>query len=130
MELAKLQSSLDSSGNIDPVGGVYTAYFDEDQTNLRLGAISALEKVAETIKASRGFHAVYVVGHTDETGRADYNEKLARGRADSVAAYLAGRGIALDQIKIDSFAAKRPIATNRTAAGRQLNRRTEISIIR
>jgi outer membrane protein OmpA-like peptidoglycan-associated protein len=47
-----------------------------------------------------------------------------------VAAYLAGRGIALDQIKIESFAAKRPIATNRTAAGRQLNRRTEISIIR
>lgn len=130
MELSKLQASLDSSGNVDPVGGVYTTYFDEDQTNLRLGAISALEKVAETIKASRGFRSVYVVGHTDDTGRPDYNERLARGRADSVAAYLAGRGIALDQIKIESFAAKRPIATNRTAAGRQLNRRTEISIIR
>jgi outer membrane protein OmpA-like peptidoglycan-associated protein len=130
MELAKLQGALDSNGAVDALGGVYTAYFDEDQTNLRLGAISSLEKVAESIKASRGFRAVYVVGHTDDTGRPDYNEKLAKGRADSVAAYLAGRGIALDQIKIESFAAKRPIATNRTAAGRQLNRRTEISIIR
>jgi outer membrane protein OmpA-like peptidoglycan-associated protein len=130
MELAKLQASLDSSGNIDPVGGVYTAYFDEDQTNLRLGAISALEKVAEAIKASRGFSSVHVAGHTDDTGRPEYNEKLARGRADSVAAYLAARGIAIDQIKIESFSAKRPVATNKTAAGRQLNRRTEISIIR
>jgi len=130
MELAKLQGSLDSSTNPDPLGGVYTVHFDEDQTNLRLGAVSALEKVAESIKAGRGYKLVNVMGHTDDTGRPDYNEKLAKERADSVAAYLAARGISLDQIKIESFAASRPIATNRTSAGRQLNRRAEVFLSR
>jgi outer membrane protein OmpA-like peptidoglycan-associated protein len=130
MELAKLQASLDSPVGPDPIGGVYTVHFDEDQTNLRLGAISALEKVTESIKSGRGYRMVNVMGHTDDTGRADYNEKLAKERADSVAAYLASRGISLDQIRIESFAASRPIATNRTAAGRQLNRRAEVFLSR
>lgn len=127
--LLKLQGKLDSSLCTDPLGGVYTVFFDEDQTNLRLGAFSSLEAVAEALKKSPRFSRVRVSGHTDDTGRLDYNDRLAAGRADSVAAYLAHRGISLDQIKIESYSAKRPIATNRTAAGRQLNRRVEVSLI-
>ena len=104
-------------------------YFDEDQTNLRLGAYSGLEAAAEALKKTPKFSRIMVAGHTDDTGRSDYNDKLAQARADSVAAYLAGRGVALDQIKIESFSAKKPIATNRTAAGRQMNRRAEVSLI-
>lgn len=126
LELAKLQATLDTTVGNDPLGGVYTVFFDEDQTSLRLGATSALEAVAEAIKASPASRMVHVMGHTDETGRPDYNEKLALARAQSVAGYLAARGISTDQIKIESFAASRPVATNRTAAGRQLNRRTEV----
>lgn len=127
--LSKLQAKLDSSLCEDPVGGVYTVFFDEDQTNLRLGAVKSLESVAEAIKSSPRYKRVRVAGHTDDTGRPDYNEKLAKGRADSVAAHLAARGISTDQIVIESFAATRPVATNRTAAGRQLNRRTEVSLM-
>lgn len=126
--LLKLQRKLDSSLCADPLNGVYTVFFDEDQTNLRLGALSSLEKVAEALKASPVFKRIVVSGHTDDTGRKEYNEKLATARADSVAAYLAARGISLDQIQKESHAANRPIATNRTAAGRQLNRRVEISL--
>jgi outer membrane protein OmpA-like peptidoglycan-associated protein len=127
--ISKLQSRLDSSLCSDPVGGVYTVYFDEDQTNPRLGAIENLEKVAEALKTSPRGKKVLVAGHTDDTGRPDYNEKLAKARADSVAAYLAARGIATDRIKIESFSASKPVASNRSAAGRQLNRRTEVSLI-
>jgi outer membrane protein OmpA-like peptidoglycan-associated protein len=126
--LLRLQTKLDSSLCADPVNGVYTVFFDEDQTNLRLGAFSSLESIAEALKRSPRFSQVRVSGHTDDTGRPDYNDRLAAGRADSVAAYLASRGIALDQIKIESHSAKRPVATNRTAAGRQLNRRVEVSL--
>lgn len=125
-ELAKLQTQLDTTMGNDPLGGVYTVFFDEDQTNLRLGATSALESVAEAIKASPASQLIHVVGHTDDTGRPDYNEKLALARAQSVAGYLAARGISTDQIKVESFGALRPVATNRSAAGRQLNRRTEV----
>ena len=127
--LLKIQNKLDSSLCANPLGGVYTVYFDEDQTNLRLGAYSGLEAAAEALKKTPKFSRILVAGHTDDTGRPDYNDKLAQARADSVAAYLAGRGVALDQIKIESFSAKKPIATNRTPAGRQLNRRAEISLI-
>jgi outer membrane protein OmpA-like peptidoglycan-associated protein len=127
--LLKLQSKLDSSLCSNPLNGVYTVFFDEDQTNLRLGAVSSLEAVAEALKKSPRFSRILVAGHTDDTGRPDYNDRLAAGRADSVAAYLAARGLALDQIKIESHSAKRPIATNRTAAGRQLNRRVEVTLV-
>jgi len=127
--LLKLQSRLDSSLCSNPVGGVYTVFFDEDQTNLRLGAFTGLEAVTEALKKSPRYSRVLVTGHTDDTGRPDYNDRLADGRAKSVAAYLAARGLALDQIKIESYSAKRPVATNRTAAGRQLNRRVEVSLI-
>lgn len=125
-ELMRLQNKLDTSSADNPLGGVYTVFFDEDQTNLRLGAVSSLEKVAEAIKTSSAARSVHVVGHTDDTGRPDYNDKLALARAQSVAAYLAARGISTDQIKVESFSASRPVANNRTAAGRQLNRRTEV----
>jgi outer membrane protein OmpA-like peptidoglycan-associated protein len=127
--LLKLQSKLDSSLCTNPLSGVYTVFFDEDQTNLRLGAFSSLEAVAEALKKSPRFSRILVAGHTDDTGRPDYNERLASGRADSVAAYLASRGVALDQLKIESHSAKRPVATNRTAAGRQLNRRVEVTLM-
>jgi outer membrane protein OmpA-like peptidoglycan-associated protein len=127
--LLKLQNKLDSSLCANPLGGVYTVFFDEDQTSLRLGAYSGLEAAAEALKKTPKFSRILVAGHTDDTGRPEYNDKLAQARADSVAAYLAGRGLALDQIKIESYSAKKPVATNKTAAGRQLNRRTEISLI-
>jgi outer membrane protein OmpA-like peptidoglycan-associated protein len=127
--ISKVQSKLDLSLCADPIGGVYTVYFDEDQTNPRLGAISNLETVAEALKASPRDRKLLVAGHTDDTGRPDYNDKLALARAQSVAAYLAGRGISTDRIQIQSFSASKPVATNRTAAGRQLNRRTEVSLI-
>ena len=129
-QLEKLQSQLDSSLSADPTGGIYTVFFDEDQTNLRLAAINNLESIVEALKESPNLNRSRVAGHTDDTGQAHYNEQLARARAETVASYLASRGVANDQIVIESFSASRPVATNRTAAGRQLNRRTEISLIR
>lgn len=129
-ELEKIQARLDSATAVDPIGGVYQVFFDEDQTNLRLGGLQGLENVAEAIKSSPMVRAVNVAGHTDDTGNAEYNEKLAEARATMVASYLASRGIASAQIKVNGFSASRPIASNRTAAGRQLNRRVEIYISR
>lgn len=130
IELEKIQARLDSTTSADPVGGVYQVFFDEDQTNLRLGGIEGLEKVAEAIKASSMVVAVNVAGHTDDTGNHEYNEQLANARAESVGSYLASRGISTAQVKVTGYSASRPIATNRTAAGRQLNRRVEVYISR
>lgn len=130
IELEKVQARLDSTTSVDPVGGVYQVFFDEDQTNLRVGGIGGLEKVAEAIKASPMVTAVNVAGHTDDTGNAEYNEKLAKARAESVGGFLAAHGISTAQLKVNGYSASKPVATNRTAAGRQLNRRVEVYISR
>lgn len=128
--LVKLQGALDYPNGRDPAGGVYQVFFDEDQTNLRFGAISNLETLAESIKATSFMRTVHVAGHTDDTGNTKYNESLADARAKTVAAYLASRGIPVVQVDVKGFGASKPIATNATSAGRQMNRRVDVYISR
>ncbi len=71
---------------------------------------------------------VVVVGHTDNTGPADYNLNLSKRRADSVASILITDGVAASRIQTVGIGEDQPIATNRTAAGRAKNRRVEILI--
>jgi outer membrane protein OmpA-like peptidoglycan-associated protein len=129
-QLQKLQGHFDNGRSSDSLDSVYQVFFDEDQTNLRSGAVSNLETVAEAIKNSNAVRVVHVAGHTDDTGNTKYNESLSQARAASVSAYLAARGIGVDQINVKSFGATKPIATNRTAAGRQLNRRVDVYVSR
>jgi len=89
-----------------------------------------LEAIAESIKSSNVVRKVHVVGHTDDTGSAKYNETLSHARAATVSTYLSSRGIATDQIDVKSMGATKPIATNATEAGRQLNRRVDVYISR
>jgi outer membrane protein OmpA-like peptidoglycan-associated protein len=69
-----------------------------------------------------------VVGHTDSTGSAEYNQALSERRAATVASYVNARGI--DQQRILAFGRglTQPIADNATAAGRAQNRRVELTL--
>jgi outer membrane protein OmpA-like peptidoglycan-associated protein len=128
--LEQLQRNLDNTRRPDPVGGVYQVFFDEDQTNIRAGTISNLEALAESIKASGAFREVHVAGHTDDTGNTKYNETLADARAKTVGTYLASMGIPVVQVQMKGYGATKPIATNSTPSGRQLNRRVDVYITR
>jgi outer membrane protein OmpA-like peptidoglycan-associated protein len=128
MELEKIQARLDTPQGAPKVNPVYQVFFDEDATSMRSGALSNLEAIAESIKTNPYVGTISIVGHSDDTGNNDYNEKLALARASSVAAYLAGRGIALDKIKTSGVGSQKPIANNATPAGRQLNRRVDVQI--
>jgi outer membrane protein OmpA-like peptidoglycan-associated protein len=125
-ELQAVQNKLDQAVTGEAPTGVYQVFFDENATSLRAGAISNLEVIADSIKGSARAYVINVVGHSDDAGNAEYNEKLSESRARAVSAYLGSRGIAMDQIKVSSFGSTRPIATNSTQVGRQLNRRVDI----
>jgi len=127
-QLQKLQAKLDHAITTSINGGVYQVFFDADATSLRSGAIANLEIIANTLSSSPHAYAVNITGHTDDSGSPKYNERLAQARARSVSAYLAARGISMDQMKITSYGSKRPIASNGTPVGRQLNRRVDIYI--
>lgn len=72
---------------------------------------------------------VEVAGHTDSTGDKQYNQGLSQRRAGSVAAYLRARKVRGERLIEVGGGESYPIASNDTAAGRQLNRRVEITIV-
>lgn len=71
---------------------------------------------------------VLVVGHTDSTGTAALNQTLSERRAASAKAFLMAQGIAEARIKSEGRGKNEPIADNKTAEGRDANRRIEIAI--
>ena len=67
-----------------------------------------------------------IQGHTDDTGAPEYNQNLSERRAQAVADYLIKKGIATDRVRAIGYGATRPIADNKTKAGREANRRVEL----
>lgn len=72
---------------------------------------------------------VQVIGYTDNTGSAAYNDKLSMQRAQAVANYLKLRGVNAARLMVYGYGENNPIASNATAAGREQNRRVEITLI-
>jgi len=84
-----------------------------------------LDAAAEGLRACPNV-PVRVEGHTDSLGSEQYNYDLGLRRAQSVRTYLVGKGVRSDKISATSFGETKPIATNDTDEGRQLNRRVEL----
>ncbi len=72
---------------------------------------------------------IIAVGHTDSIGTDAYNQKLSIRRAESVKAYLQGKGIEANRIYTEGKGEKQPVADNKTAEGRAKNRRVEIEVV-
>ena len=74
---------------------------------------------------------VLIEGHTDNTGDADYNLKLSQLRASAVRDYLISQGgFDAKRFQVTGYGQTRPIAGNKTKAGRSLNRRVEVTILK
>jgi len=71
---------------------------------------------------------IRVIGHTDNTGAAAYNQSLSERRAGAVAAVLRNAGVSQNRLVAIGRGEDQPIASNLTAQGRQQNRRVEIVI--
>ena len=72
---------------------------------------------------------VQVAGYTDSTGSAAYNNTLSLQRAQAVANYLKLRDVSASRLMVYGYGSSNPIASNATAAGREQNRRVEITLI-
>ncbi|WP_142662521.1 OmpA family protein [Paracoccus laeviglucosivorans] len=72
---------------------------------------------------------IQVIGHTDSTGSAAYNQDLSERRARSVSGILAAGGVSQGRLATSGRGASNPVASNDSAAGRAQNRRVEIQII-
>ncbi|MFC2969440.1 OmpA family protein [Acidimangrovimonas pyrenivorans] len=102
--------------------------FATDSDKIRPSLQADLRAVADNLAQYPNSH-VQVIGHTDNTGSAAYNQELSQRRAGSVAGVLIGAGVAPARITAIGKGESQPVATNLTAAGRAQNRRVEIIII-
>ncbi|MEO0343808.1 MAG: OmpA family protein [Pseudomonadota bacterium] len=101
--------------------------FDIDSVFVRPSIRAALADLSRSINDYPNT-LVDVIGHTDTTGTAAYNQSLSKRRADAVAAQLISNGVGSQRIRAYGRGEVDPIASNGTAQGRQANRRVEIVI--
>ena len=102
--------------------------FRTGSAELRPGAEARLRPLAGYLQANRGVR-VRIDGHTDSVGTAASNQSLSERRADTVRRTLAGMGVDRGRFRVQGFGETSPVATNATAAGRQSNRRVEVTLI-
>ncbi len=98
--------------------------FKTGKADLQQVAIDRLKIVAEALKGTQ--RTILVEGHTDSTGKPETNMKLSQARAETVRKYLIDGGIPADQIRAQGIGQDRPVADNKTSAGRAKNRRVEV----
>ena len=103
--------------------------FDFDKWELHPRSFIELDKVIELMKANPNM-VIQINGHTDYIGSDQYNLYLSRKRAKSVVAYLNENGISRRRTLYKGYGEARPVASNETEEGRQLNRRVELEIIK
>lgn len=104
-------------------------YFDTGKATIQARSNALLDQVARVLNAHKEISSLQVEGHTDNTGSADTNRKLSSARAQAVVDYLVKNGVAVDRLKATGFGPDRPTADNKTAQGRDANRRVEFNIL-
>jgi outer membrane protein OmpA-like peptidoglycan-associated protein len=92
------------------------------------GASSALNELANQIKAAAPQAELTVLGHTDAVGSDAYNMDLSKRRAVTVLRTLMARGLDPNRLSAIAIGKRQPIADNRSAEGRARNRRVEFLI--
>ena len=101
--------------------------YDVDKSELKPDTIANLNKLAEIMQKYPDTN-ILVEGHTDSTGKDDYNMKLSEKRAKSVQNYLTQQKVDSSRMTVKWYGETKPIASNDTEEGKKQNRRVEISI--
>ena len=103
--------------------------FDFDSSKIRSDSESKLNRVVSILKDNPSVR-VRVEGHTDSTGPEKYNLGLSYRRAEAVKGYLEANGVAGNRLSVVGFGETKPLVSNRTRAGRAVNRRVEFKVLK
>ncbi len=132
---AKLRAELQKTGvSVTRIGNNITLNmpgnitFATNSADLNAGFFQVLNSVGLVVNEFNQT-VIEVAGHTDNTGGDQYNQQLSERRAGAVAAYLGTRSVRSDRVITVGMGEARPVATNETEAGRQSNRRVELTLV-
>jgi OOP family OmpA-OmpF porin len=101
------------------------ALFDFDKSVVRPDGKRAIDDALGKLNGV-DVEMVIATGHTDSVGTERYNQRLSERRANAVKEYLVSKGVPASKITTIGKGESQPVATNKTAEGRQKNRRVDI----
>ncbi len=123
-QLRDMEAKKTERGMVITLGDVL---FDTNQAQLKSGGMRNVQKLADFFKQYPQ-RKVMIEGFTDSTGSDSRNQELSDDRARSVRTALLDMGIGTERMSSRGYGESFPVASNDTAAGRQLNRRVEIIV--
>ena len=92
--------------------------------------LKQLDLLSLYVNADSSVNAIYIDGHTDNTGRRIYNRRLSKARAEAVRDYLVTKGIDDSIIRTRYHGERFPVAENNSAKNKYQNRRTTVRLER
>ncbi|MGI4736704.1 MAG: OmpA family protein [Janthinobacterium lividum] len=102
-------------------------FFDTGKAILRPESTAELERLQKLLTDQPSIK-LEMAGHTDNVGKPAANQDLSQRRAQAVVTYLTQHGIAADRLAAAGYGDTRPVTSNETKIGRQLNRHTEFKV--
>jgi len=102
-------------------------FFVTGSAKLQTKSFKGLDEVVAILKEDTGLK-LDIEGHTDNTGSDKVNIPLSQNRAKAVHDYLVSKGIDASRLSSEGYGSSKPVADNKTAAGRTLNRRVEMKL--
>jgi flagellar motor protein MotB len=88
-----------------------------------------LDQVAAVLVNYKHITKIRIEGHTDSRGSKKKNTRLSQRRAEAVRDYVVGKGVSADRLAPQGYGPTKPIASNRSSRGREMNRRVEFVIM-
>ena len=113
---------------VRPTVRLNDVFFDFNKHTLRPESYPALDGVVSFLNDNPEIE-IELSGHTDYIGTDQYNLNLSNRRAREVCNYFISKGISSQRVTVRGYGEKKPIASNATEEGRQLNRRVEFTIL-
>jgi len=129
----ELEEKMKETAEVERVGEGIKVTFDSgilfalNSSDLTADMKASLREFAATLKEYDETN-ILIDGHTDSSGKEDYNMKLSERRADSVYSYLISQGVASSRMGKRGFGEMQPVASNESDSGRRKNRRVEVAI--
>jgi len=124
-DVMELEAALKLKGTVD----LYGIHFDSGKDQFKPSSLSTLQAVSEVINSAPN-KAFEISGHTDSDGPDDYNQNLSERRAKTVIKWLVNHGVKPDQLKAKGYGEGNPVVSNNSEAGKALNRRVQLKVIK
>jgi OmpA-OmpF porin, OOP family len=105
------------------------ALFGVNKSDISPAGKEKIKEYREQVRAEMdSARTIKITGHTDSSGKAEYNQKLSVKRAEAVRDYLISLGADASKMEVSGMGATKPIADNKTKEGRAKNRRVEVEV--